>query len=148
MFSQLTSSSASSTASTASSSSAPFYQFEKPLEANNFRQPEGPILQFLLIVGASKGNNLYECKLCKARFQGQRAIVCTHFEKSFSNQRVHECTSVQPQLLREQIKASSELKKKELLKSERKRAYCDMTQPDIGSAIASLGRPTADSAIL
>ena len=69
-------------------------------------------------------------------------------EKSFSSQRVRECTSVQPQLLREQIKASSEVKKKELLQSEKKRAYCDMTQPDIGSAIASLGRPTADSAIL
>ena len=147
MFSQQTSSSsASSTASTSASSSASFYQ--KPLEANNFRQPDGPILQFVWIVGAAKGNNIYECKLCQARFQGQRAIVCTHFEKSFSSQRVRECTSIQPQLLRDQIKTSSEMKKKELLKSEKKRAYSNMTRPDIGSAIASLGRPSADSAIL
>ena len=67
------------------------------------QQPKDAISKYTWIIRKVGANNVYQCKLCNNRFTGQKCLVGTHFESSFSNQRIRACRGEIPQDLRDSI---------------------------------------------
>jgi hypothetical protein len=42
-------------------------------------QPTEPVVRFFWLISAAGGNKKFECKLCRARFTGQKSTAITHF---------------------------------------------------------------------
>lgn len=142
-----TSSSSSSSSSLSSSSSAAAASARndrRPADITvGLDQPSGPIVKWVWLISKTKGNNLYQCRICHERFTGQPSSVGTHFDKKFSTQRVLFCVSVTPTELREELDAAMAKKKK-----SEKRDFASMSQTDIAVSMKSVTKPLADSAIL
>lgn len=67
------------------------------------QQPKDAISKYTWIIRKVGANNVYQCKLCNNRFTGQKCLVGTHFEPSFSNQRIRACRGEIPQDLKDAI---------------------------------------------
>ena len=112
-------------------------------------QPTEPVVRFAWVIGRVGGNNKNECKLCRNRFTGQKALVVTHFGSTYSSQRVAKCIATQPRELVDEIEKLMSAKKKDEDEKSNKRSYSALsTKSDISTLLKGQGKPLADSAIL
>ena len=51
-------------------------------------QPTEAVIRFFWVINVFGGNKKYECKLCRARFTGQKSTAITHLVSDYSAQRV------------------------------------------------------------